>query len=306
MRVITLGAGHRGTGKSFLTAHLGLALARLGVETYVADLDFRAADLHLMLGMFDAGGATLRDYLDDGQAQLSEAVRSVPRSENLRILLGSDETIRASSLGMETMSRMRADLSALPGDVVLVDLQSGADNSLIDLFLLGDDQWVVARRDPASLRHAANFLRRARLRTATRGSAAPPPTRPRVYTSLDDLVRDMSALKGETDGLEGAAGRRALLLNRCRQELGEDAPEAWLEGVLAVGDEADGGLPVIAEVPEDQRAPAAVDGVPTLALGRASGPVVTAIRQLAESIAADVHGSPAEPAVPAASQPLPI
>jgi MinD-like ATPase involved in chromosome partitioning or flagellar assembly len=305
MRVITIGAGHRGTGKSFLTAHLGLALAREGVRTHVADFDFRAADLHLMLGLFDARGETVRDYLDGARCTLSEIARPVPDVDDLRIVPGSDETIRAACLGPETVARLRADLSSLPGDVVLVDLEAGCDNALIDLFLLGDDQWVVARRETGSLQQAAAFLRRARLRTATRGCAAPPPARPRVYTSLDDLVRDMSALKGESEGFDGAAGRRALLLNRCRSDGCEDSPDAWLDGVLDAGDAA-GGLPVIAEVPEDPRVPSALDGVPSLAAVPPEGPAAAAIRRLAESIAADVKSSPAEPALEASPQSLPV
>jgi MinD-like ATPase involved in chromosome partitioning or flagellar assembly len=305
MRVITIGAGHRGTGKSFLTAHLGLALAREGIRTYVVDFDFRAADLHLMLGLFDARGETVRDYLDGARWTLAEIARAVPCVEDLQIVPGSDETIRAASLDPETVSRLRTDLGALPGDVVLVDLEAGADNALIDLFLLGDDQWVVARRDASSLQQAAALLRRARMRTATRGSAAPAPARPRVYTSLDDLVRDMSALKGESDAFDGAAGRRALLLNRCRQEAAEESPDAWLEGVLDAGDAA-GGLPVIAEVPEDPRVPAALDGVPSLAASPPDGPAAAAIRRLAESIAADVKANPAEPTLEASPQSLPV
>lgn len=307
MRVITLGAGHRGTGKSFLTAQLGIALASQGVRTYVADFDFRSADLHLMLGVFDARGAGLRDFLDARRFTLEEITQRVPGTDHLRIVPGCDETIRVSSLGTDAVERLRGELSALPGEVVLVDVEAGVDNGLIDLFLLGDDQWVVARREAASLRQAANFLRRARLRTTTRGSAAPPPARPRVYTSLDDLVRDMSALKEGGSVFEGAEGRRALLLNRCRQETVDEGPEAWLEGILDAGDEGDG-LPVIAEVPDDPQVPAAVDGVPQLPAGRAErsggGAAAAVIRQLAESLAADVRGAPPDEPCAATPQPL--
>ena len=304
MRVIMLGSGHRGTGKSFLTAHLGLALARLGINTYVADFDFRSADLHLMLGVFDACQRNLRDYLDGRCHSLLDVTRPAPGSEHLRIVPASDETIRASSFDAETVQRIRKDLSELPGDIVLVDLEAGIDNSLIDLFLMGDDQWVVARREPESLKQAAGLLRRARLRLATRGPGAGSVTRPRVYTSLDDLVRDMSALKAESDGLEGAMGRRALLLNRCRADAPGD-PDQWLEGLLDAGDEA-GSLPVIAEVPEDRRTPTGLDSVPAVARARDAGPAVRSIRQLAEAVAADVKGRVSRPELSALTQPIPV
>jgi hypothetical protein len=114
----------------------------------------------------------------------------------------------------------------------------------------------------------------------------------------------MSALKAESDGVEGVAGRRALLLNRCRPETSED-PEAWFDGLLDAGDEA-GSLPVIAEVPEDRRTAAGVDAIPSVALARDAGPAVRAIRQLAETIAADVKGRISEPELSALTQPTPV
>lgn len=288
MRVITLGSGHRGTGKSFLTAHLGLALARQGVNTCVVDLDFRAADLHLMLGVYATHGRNLRDVLDGRLPALASAALPVPGCERLRIVPGPDETIRSAAFDDGVVRKLRRDLAGLRADVVLMDVEAGSSSRLIDLFLLGDDQWVVARREPRSLQDAARLLRRARLRMSTRGSAVAAPSRPRVYTSLDDLVRDMSAIKADQEaGADSGCGRRALLLNRCRPEQNEN-PDAWLESLLEAGDEA-GSLPVIAEVPEDGRVGGPFEAVPSLSMNSAGGPVERAIAQLAESMASELE-----------------
>ena len=50
-RVIAVASGKGGTGKTTISANLGVALAKIGKETIVIDADITLANLELILGM---------------------------------------------------------------------------------------------------------------------------------------------------------------------------------------------------------------------------------------------------------------
>ncbi|NJN64100.1 MAG: CpsD/CapB family tyrosine-protein kinase, partial [Acidobacteria bacterium] len=55
MRVVAVGSGESGSGRSVIAANLGVALARRGARVVLVDLDLRSGDLHLRLGAPHAG-----------------------------------------------------------------------------------------------------------------------------------------------------------------------------------------------------------------------------------------------------------
>ncbi|MEE8219789.1 MAG: P-loop NTPase, partial [bacterium] len=57
-----IGGGKGGTGKSFMTASLGIQLAQFGRRTIIVDADLGAANLHTCLGV-KSPKVTLADFL---------------------------------------------------------------------------------------------------------------------------------------------------------------------------------------------------------------------------------------------------
>lgn len=51
VRTITVASGKGGTGKTTITANLGVALAQLGHDVTIVDADITMANLELILGM---------------------------------------------------------------------------------------------------------------------------------------------------------------------------------------------------------------------------------------------------------------
>ena len=67
----TLGAGRVGVGKSFLTASMGVVLARMGRSIILVDADFGSPNLHTFFGIKSPGCTVLhiienRASEDDG------------------------------------------------------------------------------------------------------------------------------------------------------------------------------------------------------------------------------------------------
>lgn len=246
MRVITLGSGKGGTGKSFVAANLGIALARRGIRTCLVDLDLGSADLHLMLGQLRPRHG-VHEVLRGEAATLSDVVQPIGDDGRLSLVAGAGETVRAAGLSAREIDALVRDVRDLPADVVVVDLPGGVAHQVLDLFLAGDTQLLVTTPDPVAVNDAARFLRLCRMRRAARDAGTcGADRRPRVYTSLDELVRDMNAIR-EAELTGGF--RPGLLLNRCRPAV--DRARAELIGRLSeeVGDDAE--LALHAEIPED-------------------------------------------------------
>ena len=281
-RVITLGSGKGGTGKSFLASNLGLALAHAGMRTTLVDLDLGCADLHLMLGVLSPQRGLL-ELLRGDVARMQEAAIPVAGHPLLSLVPGTGETLRMSGLTGAEIAQLVHGLRQLEAEVVLVDLPGGVAPQVLDLFLAGDEQIVVATPDPVSLADACRLLSLARMRRSTRGQRGKSPRRPRVYTSLDDLVRDMNALREES-AVERGALCPALVLNRCRPG-GSVSTEQHLRSLAQqlAGLE----LRLLAEIPDDPQVESSMRMLQPLFALAPGAPATEALARLAQRIAAE-------------------
>ncbi len=282
-RVITLGSGKGGTGKSFLAANLGLALAHSGVRTTLVDLDLGCADLHLMLGVLSPQRGLL-EVLRGEVAAMQDAVMPVAGQPLLSLVPGTGETLRMSGLTGAEIVQLASGLRQLEAEVVVVDLPGGVTPQVLDLFLAGDQQVVVATPDPVSLADARRLLSLARVRRSTRGQRGKSPRRPRVYTSLDDLVRDMNALREES-AVERGTLRPALILNRCRPGAGVSAEQHLRSLAQQLGGLE---LPLLAEVPDDPQVEMSMRMLQPLIALAPSAPASEALMRLAQRVAAEI------------------
>src|SRR5687768_14111356 len=72
-RIIAVGGGKGGIGKSMVSANLGVALAQAGLNVLLVDADLGGANLHTCLGVGQPT-ATLSDFLRKNKAQLDEVI----------------------------------------------------------------------------------------------------------------------------------------------------------------------------------------------------------------------------------------
>lgn len=75
-RVIAIASGKGGTGKTVITANLGVALVELGKDVIIIDIDLAMANLELVLGM-EGMPTTLQDVLA-GEAKVDDAIYTGP------------------------------------------------------------------------------------------------------------------------------------------------------------------------------------------------------------------------------------
>lgn len=207
-RVISVGGGKGGVGKTFLAANLAVALARLGMRVVAVDVDLEGANLHTCLGV-EAPRVSLADFVAQREDDLGKLMVKTP-IDRLHIIAGTQANLAGAQPSHLRRIRLVRSLRKLDADYVIVDLGAGMHLSVLDYFLVGDDGLVVLRPEPTSVENAYTFLRAAfyrRLRLAVVGHGV----RQLVTQAMDqrnekgirtplDLLNEIQAL----DPVEGA------------------------------------------------------------------------------------------------------
>lgn len=185
-RLIAVGGGKGGIGKSAIATTLAVEMARRGLQTTLVDCDFGGPNLHSLLAMSQPR-MSLSDYLARRVGSLAELALTTP-VPGLSLIAGPGRAGQESALLHQQRTRLMRALSTLQADVIVLDLGAGAHYNVVDFFLLATHGILVVTPEPTSVENAYRFLKVAFLR--------------RVKSSgLAEDLRD--AALGGTDG--GAA-----------------------------------------------------------------------------------------------------
>ena len=161
-RVIAVGGGRGGVGKSIVATNLAVYLAQLGRSVVLVDADPVGAELHTLLGLeASAGGPpsppegdAARD--EDDEAELESVPTAVP---GLSLV---PQTYRTGSTIPTRPGRKAHVVEAvrkLDVDYVVMDLGAGTGPATLDLFLGADLGITVTTPEPPSVEAVYRFLR---------------------------------------------------------------------------------------------------------------------------------------------------
>jgi len=299
-RVITIGSGDGASGKSFLAVNLGVVLAQRHLRVCLVDLNLRTAELHLPLGV-RCPKRGLLDFISGRMSHLEEISVAVEGISGLRLVPGTGETLRPSSLKADEVAQLVHGLNSLPADVVLVEVGESASRQNLDLYLAGDRQIVVMDlHSETYAKSTEHWLRLARGRRTARGSAVTTvPRQAQIYTSLEDLVKDMTAIRDAEQGCASPVGvfHPVLVLNSV-QPGSHKKNLAMVEKLRReLGDDVD--LPVWAEIPNDSAVLAAEDSFEPLVISDPGASAAKAISDLATRVMTDLGAESLEDSLPA-------
>lgn len=168
-RLVAVGGGKGGVGKSVVAANVAVALAQQGRDVVLVDVDFGAANAHTMLGVNRPGGG-LAAFLAGEAASLEEAAvdTGIP---GLRLVAGVGAVPGAANFNHGQKQRMLRALSQLRAHVVVLDVGAGISFNTIDFFLQADVHLVVLTPQMTSIQNAYSFLKAAVHRHVRRGLA---------------------------------------------------------------------------------------------------------------------------------------
>lgn len=155
-RLLAIGGGKGGSGKSFLALNIGVALAEEGKEVVLFDADLGGANLHTMLGI-SFPSLTLEDFLLQRRMDLRE-VSIGTAVKGLRLIAGPIMGL-LSNLKYSQRRKLFRNLKSLQTDYVIIDLGANVVPSTLDLFLLADRGLLLLTPEPTSIENAYRFLR---------------------------------------------------------------------------------------------------------------------------------------------------
>lgn len=150
-QTIAIVSGKGGTGKTSLTANVGMALAQLGHPTLCLDCDIGLRNLDIALSMTDRVVMDFTDVLS-GRCSLDEAIVPHPTQKNL-YLLTAPTRIDSISISLTAFQNLFPEINR-KFDYCLVDAPAGLGTGFRLALSRADRAIVVTTTDASSLRDA--------------------------------------------------------------------------------------------------------------------------------------------------------
>ncbi|MCC7263862.1 MAG: P-loop NTPase [Candidatus Latescibacteria bacterium] len=198
--------GKGGTGKSTLTANLGVGLALLGYKVILVDGDLGGADLHLFFNQISPP-RSLGSFLTSETRSLRDVLLPTP-TENLKLICGGNELVGAANLSYLAKERLIRHIQTLDADYVLVDLGAGSAYNTLDFFSLSNQGIVVCTPEPQARVDAYGFIKNT------------------VYRKLRRRFARHEGIKEVINQFAKQSGRRTGRLCALVEMIGEADPQA--------------------------------------------------------------------------------
>ncbi|MGC3999072.1 MAG: P-loop NTPase [Anaeromyxobacter sp.] len=158
-RVISIGGGKGGIGKSLLSANLGIELARRGRKVVLVDADLGGANLHTTLGL-DVPKRTLSDFIERKFPRIDDVVTPTG-IENLGLVSGALDHLDAANPRYAQKMRLLRHVQQLDVDYAILDLGAGTHTNVLDFFLVSDHGVLVLVPEPTAVENAYRFVKAA-------------------------------------------------------------------------------------------------------------------------------------------------
>jgi flagellar biosynthesis protein FlhG len=238
-RVISIGGGKGGIGKSLISANLGIELARRGKKVVLVDADLGGANLHTTLGI-DLPRRTLSDFFER-KVQRIEDVVTPSGVENLGLISGALDHLDAANPRYAQKMRFLRHVQQMDVDYAILDLGAGTHSNTLDFFLVSDHGVLVLVPEPTAVENAYRFVKAAfwrRMRNVAQVYGYDPLLRKVMETGTFKSPVDLVASFSERDPDAGrnlarhlAGFRPRLVVNQARTaqdaDIGHAVVSAW-------------------------------------------------------------------------------
>jgi flagellar biosynthesis protein FlhG len=150
-RILAITSGKGGVGKTFLSANLAAALAKLGRKVLVLDADLGLANLDVVLNLHPK--VTLHDVFT-GKVELDDAI--LPAPGGFSVLLAGSGLVEYSRLTPDVREQLLRIIERVAPrfDHVLVDTGAGISEVVLYAVSLADEVLVLTTPEPTSMTDA--------------------------------------------------------------------------------------------------------------------------------------------------------
>jgi flagellar biosynthesis protein FlhG len=156
-RILSVGGGKGGTGKSLITASLGICLADKGNDVLLIDADLGTANLHTFLGL-DPPPLSLSDFATRRKPAITGVI-SKTGIHNLKLISGAKDMIGMANLAYGQKVRILNNIKKLNHDYILIDLGPGTSFNILDFFLISNSGILITSPEPTSIENTYRFMK---------------------------------------------------------------------------------------------------------------------------------------------------
>jgi flagellar biosynthesis protein FlhG len=172
-RVIAVGSGKGGVGKTLVSSSLALSLSELSRNPVVAmDVDLGGANLHTGLGIKRPSFGLNRFILDSAPLKALSVASGI---DGLQFVGGASDIIGLAEFSDRDRDRFLDELETFRDETIVLDLGAGSSLFNLDLFCTADQGILVTTTEPTAVQNAYGFLRAAiyrRMRLLFQGEEA--------------------------------------------------------------------------------------------------------------------------------------
>lgn len=156
-KVIAVGGGKGGVGKSLLATNIGIKLAEQKKRVLLLDADLGAGNLHTFVRAERARSplsAFIKGEFDDVGMLISPTEVS-----NLDIISAANDSLDVANQSPQKVARLKRILRMSGYDKIIIDLGPGTGNNTLDMFLSAQSGLVVTTPEPTSMENSYRFLK---------------------------------------------------------------------------------------------------------------------------------------------------
>ncbi|MBW2334586.1 MAG: AAA family ATPase, partial [Deltaproteobacteria bacterium] len=132
--ILAIGGGKGGTGKSLITASMGICLANRGNDVLLIDADLGTANLHTFLGL-EPPKLGLSDFVSKKESTISGVITKTGIN-NLKLISGAKDMIGIANLSYGQKAKILNNIKKLNYRYILLDLGPGTSFNILDFFLI--------------------------------------------------------------------------------------------------------------------------------------------------------------------------
>ena len=155
--ILAIGGGKGGTGKSLITASLGICLAKRGNEVLLIDADLGTANLHTILGL-GLSQTGLSDFITKRDMTIDGVVIKTG-IDNLRLISGAKDMVGIANLSYGQKVKILNNIKKLNYRYILMDLGPGTSFNVLDFFLISHCGILITSPEPTSIENTYRFMR---------------------------------------------------------------------------------------------------------------------------------------------------
>ena len=158
-KIIAVGGGKGGVGKSVVCTNMAVALALTGQKVVLVDGDFGASNLHALLGIskpkYGFRDFFIHDEIEDDPSELLLNT-GLP---TLKFLSGAGDLPGSSDISLKLQNRVMSIIRNLKADVIFIDLGPGTSFHNIDYLNMADHKVVISTPEMTSIMNSYSFIK---------------------------------------------------------------------------------------------------------------------------------------------------